>query len=523
MRERAQKELAAALASPVARAIFVAILATTALSLWEGRQGFTLWDEGFLWYGVQRVLAGEVPIRDFQAYDPGRYYFSAALMRLTGADGLMALRRTLLIPQGLALATVLSLLAAGDRKRAGFAALGVSAMTLGAWMIPRYRLFDLSVSIGLVCALTFLVRRPTRLSEFLAGLAVGLAACIGRNHGVYGLIASLGVLFYFSLNCQDWRALRQGCLFFLVGLIAGYLPLLLMLTSVQHFAPAFADSIKLLFEVKATNLPLPLPWPWRIRTLGVPLNESIESVLLGLFFVAMLLFGLAAALYVCAARLVEKPVQPLLVACAFVGLPYLHYTLSRADLSHVALGIFPMLIGILGIAMRAANPGRWLLLGLLCATSWGATIGRHPAWRCKTENACEWVALGGDQLQVDRGTASDISLLRRLATELAPGDRAFFVAPFWPGAYAVLNAKSPTWEIYTPWRKSDAFQRREIERLAAAEPEFAVIVTVLLDGRDDLQYRNTHPLIEQYIEDNFQRVNGMSQNRDLQIYRRQPK
>ncbi|MGO9829585.1 MAG: hypothetical protein ACLPJH_05550 [Myxococcaceae bacterium] len=513
---------AAAFASPIARAIVAAILATTALFLWEGRQGFTLWDEGFLWYGVQRVLAGEVPIRDFQAYDPGRYYFSAALMWLTGADGLMALRRTLLIPQGLALATVLSLLTVGDRKRAGFAALGLCAMTLGAWMIPRYRLVDLSVCIGLVCALTFLVRRPTRRSEFLAGLAVGLAAGIGRNHGVYGFIASLGVLLYFSLNCHDWRALRQGCVFFLVGLIAGYLPLLLMLASVRHFAPAFVDSIKLLFEVKATNLPLPLPWPWRVRTLGVPLEESIESILLGLFFVAMLLFGLAATLYVCAARLVGKPVQPLLVACAFLAVPYMHYTLSRADLSHVALGIFPMLIGILAISMTAANPVRWLLLGVLCVTSWGATIGRHPAWQCRTAAACEWVVVGGDQLQVDRGTAGDISLLSRLATEFAPGGE-FFVAPFWPGAYAVLNAKSPTWEIYTVWHKSEAFQRREIERLAAAKPEFAVIVTVLLDGRDDLQYRNTHPLIEQYIEDNFQRVNGMSQNRDLQIYRRQLK
>ncbi len=56
-----------------------------------GHIGLNLYDEGFLWCGVIHTAAGEMPLRDFQSYEPGRYWWGAAWSLLLG-DGILAVR-----------------------------------------------------------------------------------------------------------------------------------------------------------------------------------------------------------------------------------------------------------------------------------------------------------------------------------------------------------------------------------------------------------------------------------------------
>ena len=191
---------------PRALACFaVSCAIVTGLFFWQGWQGFDLYDEGFLWYGVQRVMAGEVPLRDFQSYDPGRYYWSAAIMTLWGDGGIIALRAAVAACQVAGLAIAL-LLISGRNRRPYILTIILAAATLSVWMYPRHKLFDITLSIALVATLAFMIRRASPKSCFAAGLVVGLAA-------LFGGITACTVLPRASAASPGWQAVKMRSAF----------------------------------------------------------------------------------------------------------------------------------------------------------------------------------------------------------------------------------------------------------------------------------------------------------------------
>jgi hypothetical protein len=487
----------------------ISVLATSvvlALFFWQGSAGFNLWDEGYLWYGAQRVMLGEVPIRDFLAYDPGRYYWSAALMRVWGDNGIMALRGATAIFQAIGLFVGLSLISrtAKAANKPDGPYLLLSAAVLVVWMFPRHKLFDISLSISLIGALAFLVQNPSNKRYFFTGVCIGLAAVFGRNHGMYGVAGSVGVLVWASIKRTDDPDILKNFAYWLAGVAAGFTPVLLMALLVPGFALAFWESILFLFEVKATNLPLPVPWPWRVNFASATVGDATRGVLIGLFFLGTIVFGVLSILWVFRQKLQNRPVSPVLVAASLLALPYAHYAYSRADVGHLALGIFPLLIGCFAILAGQVAMVRWPAALVLCAASFWVMHVFHPGWQCHSGKHCVSMEISGSYLQIDPGTASDIALLRRLADRYAQNGGNFIATPVWPGAYSLLERKSPMWEIYALFPRPQAFERAEIERIKSAMPGFAFVFDLPLDGRDELRFRNTHPLIHQYILDNFE-------------------
>lgn len=488
------------------------VIGILAIFFWEGHQGFKLWDEGFLWYGAQRVLVGEVPLRDFMSYDIGRYYWSAAFMSLLGDNGIITLRMAATIFQAIALCIGLSVLIRSSTKQARIYWF-MAVITLIIWMFPQHRLFDISLPIVLIGALSFLIEQPTRSRYFLTGLIVGLVAIFGRNHGIYGVVGSISVMIYLIAMHDSGPRLITAFSFWLLGVVVGYLPVLMFLAVVPGFAVAFWESIRMmLFEIKATNLPLPVPWPWLVTFEKLSSLWTLRVMIIGVFFIAIIVFGVLGIVWVIRQGLQKKPTPSVLIACVFLALPYAHYAHSRADLEHLALGIPPFLVGIFALLASQPVKIKWPFAELLCCASIFVMLPAHPGMYCYSNQPYVEFNVAGDKLKVDRETATNLTILNNLAEQFAPSGRTFIAAPFWPGAYAALGRKSPMWEIYALAPRSAAFQQAEIERIKNANPGFAIIDDYPMDGRDDLRFRNTHPIIDQYIRDNFERLNDFTQN-----------
>lgn len=487
--------------------------------LWQGARGFQLSDEGFLWYGAQRVMKGEVPLRDFMSYDMGRYYWSAAVMFLQHDDGIISLRAAVALFQAAGLFAGLMIIARPSGQPRSLPWLLLAVGVILVWMYPRHKLFDASVSIALVALLTFLAERPTLRRYFVAGIGVGLAAVFGRNHGVYGALGSLVVIAFLRSIPNGGPSTSRAVGAWAGGIVIGFLPIVAMAAFCPGYAEAFWSGVRFLIETKATTLPVPAPFPWRVPFERLSVEASVRGVLLGLFFIGTLVFGVGGMARIIWRARHRQPVSPPLLACIALALPYAHYAYSRADVGHLALGIFPLVLGCL--VWLTERPGKWVRWsagGAFCAASVFVMLPHHPGWQSRTHAQWSQALIGRETLLVDPATARDVTLLRTLTDRFAPNARDSFLAvPFWPGSYALLDRRSPTWEIYPLVRRSESFEREEVERLKGAAPAFVLIRDLALDGRDELRFRNTHPLLDRYLGTHFRPAKDVALPANYQV------
>lgn len=443
--------------------LFAAILAVTLIALsfvLQGRIGIQLSDEGYLWMGTVELAHGAIPIRDFYSYDPGRYLWTAAGSLLFG-DGIVALRVSAAAFAAVGLFCGLRAAQRVVRTRSGLVVVG---LLLLVWLFPRHKLFEASIAMAGVLVGVRLLERPSVRRCFECGLMTGVAAVVGKNHGLY-----LGLAFVLLLVLVRTRVhelefeLPRGLLALSAGLVIGLLPLLVMFAVVPGFLSSYWEFIRYLIAQGRTNVPVPIPWPWRAT--------HTSQFLVGVLFVAI---PATAVLLVVTAvrRSAAHAAWPLVLAGGVIGSLYMHHAFSRAGSSHMAQSIHPVLLGLIGLWYFAGRPAMRVAAGVVCAVlavlTFTIAIPQSPfVQAARADPPYRWSSVGTDRLLLSAGSIEAIEGIRDAIDQTVPSNEPVLVLPWYPGLYPALGRRPPVWDTYLVWidrRGADRRMIREIER-----------------------------------------------------------
>lgn len=484
--------------------ILISLLFVSGFFLIQKNLGINLADEGYLCYGIQRTLQGEIPLRDFQSYDPGRYIWSALWLKVLG-EGLIPIRLSVAIFQFLGLSCGLLAL---RRVIKSYWVLTLAGLLLLIWMFPRHKLFDISISISAVYFALILFEKPNLVRHFVAGVFVGIAAFFGRNHGIYSFTAYLLIILFIWLYV-DRTNLPKRLLVWVSGIIVGYSPMVFMAIFIPGFFSAFLESIIAIIRSGTTNLPLPVPWPWKADFFHLDLWASIRQLAVGTFFLAMPLLYVATIFRFLTRRSQCHKTHPLFVVSFFVGLTYMHYAFSRADVGHLAHSIGPFLICLISLSIKEKRVGIYSVLMitslLIISLATGGFIKSYnlPLNKINTLNK---TVVNGNTIRTNSESAEIIKSVKQINDQLVKPGEQLLIAPHWPMLYYILNRKSPVWEIYFVLPQSVEIQNKMIKQMIVQNTNWIILGDVPLDGRDDLRFRNTHHLLWEYIDKNYSSV-----------------
>lgn len=156
--------------------------------------GLELRDEGFLYGLAERVLAGEIPHRDFrEIYGPGSHWLTAAFLKLAGGR-IVGVRMLIAIVKAIAVALSywIGRSVATRPIALGGTILAIAFWGRAAWKLdtPYASIYTLVLALGAVAVLIDALRRDDPGRFAMAGVCAGSAVLFKQSIGVMVLYGS---------------------------------------------------------------------------------------------------------------------------------------------------------------------------------------------------------------------------------------------------------------------------------------------------------------------------------------------
>lgn len=493
---------------------FVLGAGVSTFCLWQlhGAYGFNLADEGFFWYGAQQTAQGEVPGLDFRAYEPGRYYWAAAVFKALASNSNASARIASTLFGSLSFGLIVGFLVSTRKGLGGVKALLAVVFfsaTLSVWTFPYYRITDIVAPCSVFILCYQLYANRYLATSLFAGIGLGILMFFGRNHALYGLLGVLVILFYLQLEEKHIITTIKRFLLGIAGMLIGLSPFLLLSYVRPRYIGDISQQWLSVLSSGKTNLALPWPLPWRTITPGMSLTEADGHLIIGVLFMSLFAIGLGVTAISALAASRAKAIPPGLAAMTASTAGYLHYAIDRADMEHIGPAFMPVLLGLFLWILQPRQRPLLSVVGvfLVLLPTTRVAARQQSAYHCiRRTIPCE-------PLQVDRQlTVIAPSQIARKTKSLLEAIRGvdFLALPAYPSLYAMAGQRSPVFDIYAAWPQSIDSQQRAITSIKA-RPISVVILNNVAFGADSA-FELTNPLLYSFLMKEYQicgRLDGM--------------
>ncbi|MBV8716032.1 MAG: hypothetical protein JOZ65_13295, partial [Chloroflexi bacterium] len=273
-----------------------------------------IFDEGYVIEGAARILAGQVPYRDYLlAYGPAQFYALAMLFTVSGQS--LSAERVYDAAIQAAIVVVMFLTVART-TRSRVAALFASVLALVSFILTGLYGYPLLPALGLAlvaasCQVNFFQKlRPA--FAYLSGVFIGLAGLFRQDLGVLLVVATIaaGALLTWVLSRSDGcvvrRSLARGAGAWALGVATPVIPALAVLAILAGPVPLIDDLILYpltgISEVRGLPLPALAPFPAAEFTDGYSFGTYMEFTLAPW----VILYGSVAAFAISVAAAVRR-------------------------------------------------------------------------------------------------------------------------------------------------------------------------------------------------------------------------
>ncbi|MFC1851717.1 hypothetical protein ACFL27_16120 [candidate division CSSED10-310 bacterium] len=482
----------------------------------QGNIDINISDEGFLWNGTIQTALGQIPLLDFQSYDPGRYYWGAAWSKIFGT-GIMGLRSSTMMFQIFGLWFGLLIL---RRVIRSWWLLTFCGFLLLLWMFPRHKFFEPSIAMATIFFALKLFENPTLKQLFISGLFIGLTAIMGRNFGLYGFIS------FFLLIVFIWEKIDKSCLkkrlgLWVVGIGVGYLPMIIMMIVIPGFFECMVQIINDMLRIGYTNMPALIPRPWGPDYSLMNLSQGFTTFMTGTIFIILPFYYLLLFSRIFSYDRQQLKQHPVLVAFSFAGVTYMHFPYSCPDFPHLTQSIHPFLLGVLAIpyVFRSNKIFIFCFMSIILIISLLLVGVVQPIYlKAKAPAGDEYVryTITGSNLWLRKSTVNLIDTVKKIDQRLHD-DEELLMMPGWAGFYPILEKKAPLWKTYFIFPETEKMQHRMIESLVEKNVNWVIIGDIRFAGLEMLHFPDHHALFWRYLMKHYESVpvSGLPQNYQL--------